>query len=232
MQKGQLSALDFEVLVHPLLGMTVSLARKSYGTTIYLELGRLRPPSTPYLCYGDGDVTIGVDWDWRVEEGDAILYGSSDTTPVIKDGIESLTGTVIESLAITGEVPELSVGFSNGQRLQSMVMTSGDPQWSIRLPNGAWLFAQDGMLVVGDGSNELSAEERATFDFAKATARRWGAPVAEPKKGTCVNCRSYVRLNGEGHLLDFGVCTDSSSPFDGRAVRGSSGCPMFRPWPA
>ena len=227
MLTGQLSTLDFEVLTFPLLGMTVSLARKSYGSTIYLELGRMQPPTTPYLPFGDGEVTVSVTWDWRVEEGDTILYGSSDTNPVIHDGIAGLTGTRIASLALVGPVPELVIHFSNGQRLQTMAMISGDPQWSIRLPHGAWIFVEAGGLLMGNGALELSEEERKAFDAEKAATLRWGAPVAEPKQGPCWGCRSYVRLDGEAYLRDFGVCTEETSPFDGRAVRCSSGCPRF-----
>ena len=71
-------------------------------------------------------------------------------------------------------------------------------------------------------------EERAAFDLAERAAARWGTPIIEPTPGACDDCAFFVPLDGEGHLLDYGACMAESGPFDGRIVRGDSGCPSFR----
>jgi hypothetical protein len=229
MRESWLSAEDLAVLVEPLLGMTVSRAYKSYGTTIHVELGRLQPPVAKFQELGEGEATLSMSWDWRVEEAASVLYGSSSPEPEIRDGIAGLTGAAIASLAVTGPVPELAVRFSNGQRLLSMVMAAEDPQWSIRLSGRTWILAAAGRLFLDDGGPEsLSEEERAVLAAEEAAAARWGTPVAEPRRGRCTECQSFVRLAGETHLLDFGVCAESTSPFDGRVVALQSGCPSFR----
>jgi hypothetical protein len=207
--------------------MEVSLPWKGYGSAIFLELGRLAPLQ-PGRHHERGEASICVEWDWRVESAITVLYGSSDSRPKIEKSIANLKGTKIEHISAVGSVPELVINLSNGQCLKSMVMTAGDPQWNIRLPNGTWLSCERGLLCVGDGSaSGLGAEEAAMFDRAETITRRWGTPISEPVGGNCANCKWFVRIDGDGSFLDFGVCANSASPFDGRVVNRNSGCAAF-----
>ena len=106
-------------------------------------------------------------------------------------------------------------------------MVSGDPEWSIKLGDHDWLCVVDGNLSRGKGIANTTAEELAAFEIAEETAKRWAVPLAKPKKGPCSQCVSYVRLDGEGHLLDYGVCIAADGPFDGKIVNTDSGCPQF-----
>jgi len=228
MPNSEISLHEFTSLVRPLIGMLVSLPWNGYGSAIFLELGDLAPLGGERRNHNKGEACIEFYWDWRVEDGFQILYGSSNSRPKTEGGLAELQGTRIESITIKGHVRELTITFSNGRRLKSMAMVSGDPQWSIRLPDATRVFSEAGLLFVGDGrSAGLTKEEEAVFALAETTARRWGLQVAEPKAGNCRDCRSYVRVDGHGHLLDFGVCIEAASPFDGRAVNCNSGCPAF-----
>jgi len=218
---------DFQALIQPLVGLTVSLPWKGYGSAIFLELGRLAPLKPPRQHHNEGDACISVEWDWRVEFGAAVLYGSSNSGPKIATGISTLQGKTIQSLLVVGQIPELVVQFSNGHCLRSMVMVTGDPEWSIKLLDGRWLYAKAGSLLMGKGGTIATEEERAVFALAEQAATRWGVPVAEPKRGSCENCASFVPLDGNGHLLDYGVCIAIAGAFDGRVVNRSSGCPSF-----
>ncbi|MEY2482671.1 MAG: hypothetical protein QOK24_1199 [Verrucomicrobiota bacterium] len=227
MKRSEVTADEFDALVRPLIGMSVSLPWKGYGSTIFLELGQLSPLPGPQR-HDRGEACIWVDWDWRIEEGAKVVCGSSNRGPEIEKGIAGLQGSTVESLCVAGEVRELVASFSNGRCLKSMIMRPHDPQWSIRLSASTWLFSEAGLLYAGDGgATELTDEERAVFDTANATAQRWGEPVAEPKIGNCRDCRSFIRLDGNGALLDYGACIESASPFDGRVVNCSSGCAAF-----
>ena len=84
-----------------------------------------------------------------------------------------------------------------------------------------------GEVLLGDGSSSLSEEEEKVFALAERTAARWGTPLAEPTRGQCRRCAWFVFIDGEGHLLDYGVCTSSESMFDGKAVHCTSGCPAY-----
>jgi len=218
---------EFQELIRPLVGLAVSLPWKGYGSAIFLELGSLAPIESQRRHHNEGEACVSVEWDWRVEAESEVLYGSSNSRPKIEAGILSLQGATVQALSVVGQVPELVVQFSNGHCLRSMVMVTGNPEWSIKLPDGRWVYAKSGCLLVGTGEASTSEEEQAAFALAERTAARWGTPNVEPKLGSCAHCAFFVPLDGEGHLLDYGGCIAESGPFDGRIVERSSGCPAF-----
>jgi len=109
-------------------------------------------------------------------------------------------------------------------------MVAGDPEWTIRLNNRSYISSRDGNIELTDGSavaHELTPAERQYIEWADETAKRWGSPVFEPRKGRCRDCIYYVRIDGNFSLLDFGVCSFTGGPFDGRVINVNSGCPEF-----
>jgi hypothetical protein len=219
---------EFHSLVQPLVGLPVSLPWKGYGSAIFLELGTLLPlDSSGRQRHQKGEACIAVEWDWRIEAGAKVLFGSSNSRPKIKSGIAAFQGVTVQNLSVFGAVPELVVEFSNGYSLRTMVMTTGDPEWSVKLPDRRWIYARDGRINIGSGTSGLTEEEKAAFALAERTALRWGIPAAQPKGGPCRDCTSFVRVDGDGHLLDYGICIADAGPFDGRSVNLDSGCPSF-----
>ncbi len=226
----QVKPIDsFAELVQPLIGLQVSLPWKGHGSTIFLELGQLQPLESKRSHHQRGQACIWIDWDWRVESGTSILYGSSCSRPKINKGIATLQDVRIENLSHVGEVPELVVHFSNGHCLRSMCMVSGDAQWTIRLDKRSWMSIKDGELVVGDGEAEVEGQTDELFSLEEKAGLRWGVPRAEPAGGQCRDCAWFVYLDGDAYLLDYGVCVESTSPFDGRVVNVTSGCASFSP---
>jgi hypothetical protein len=217
---------EIRSLLQSLVGHTVSLPWKGYGSAIFLELGQLTPVVYKRHQHERGEACIEIEWDWRVEEGAGVLYGSSNSRPEIASCIRSLQGTRIQSLDVIGDVPELVVRFSNGQCLRSMAMLTGEPMWSIKLPGGRWVRVEGGILRFEDDISEQAQDEE-FFALEGKTAARWGVPQAEPKPGRCADCVWYIPLDGDASLLDYGVCASSASPFDGRVVNLNSGCSAF-----
>jgi len=227
MQNSPITVEDFNTLVQPMRGLPVALPWTGYGTAIFLELGKLLPLQSPRRRHAKGEYAVEIDWDWRVEKGDTILFGSSNSRPEIDVNLSSLQSAVIRSLTLSGNVPELTIDFTDGRCLKSMVMFSAPPQWNIRLPDGMYLFYDEKTLWRGEGlCHGLSPAEETMEAQADAASQRWGRPVSEPQ-GECWNCRSYLRLDGNFSFLDYGVCTAADSPFDGRVVNCKSGCPCF-----
>ena len=189
MSRTSLTLTEANSLVQALVGLSVSLPWNGYGSAIALELGNLEPPKSSGY-HSRGDACIFIEWDWRVEEGSTIQYGSSNSRLDIKRGLEGLRESSIDKLSIHGEVPELCIEFSNAQRLMTAAMVTGDPEWSIKLPNKTWLSCERGVIYVGDGSGtETTLEEKATIEHAEQTAERWGLPMAEPIEGRCGSCK-------------------------------------------
>jgi hypothetical protein len=227
---------DFHQLIQPLIGMVVSLPWKGYGTAIFFELGQLAPIEAKRQRHKKGEASISVQWDWRVESGFEVLFGSSNSRPEMEEGILALQYTTIKSLSVAGHVPELEIQFSNGDCLRSMVMVNGDAQWSIKLPNGNWIIPNRGLLSVGQDTDTtiftekeeaIFKAEQTMFAQAECIAKRWGVPSVEPKLGKCSDCIWFMRIDGHGALLDYGVCTADNGSLDGRVVRRDSGCPAF-----
>jgi hypothetical protein len=224
---------ELDHLVRPLIGLVVAQPWKGIGSTVFLELGvlswregrRERPNSLM-----SGEASIMMDWEWRVESGSSVLYGSSNTFLTLRRGLASLQGTRIEGVSLDGEVPELMVAFSNGHRLRSMVLSTSEPTWVLRLPaGGGWLSSESGILLLGDGTFQASPDNSGSELKAEieGVTMRWGVPLAEPVGGPCYKCRFFVDLNGEYDLRYYGGCASNESPFDGRIVSEKSGCPAF-----
>ncbi len=223
---GQNIIHNFEILTQPLIGLPVTFPWKGHGSTIFVELGKLESSK-----FGgkQGESSISIDWDWRVENISSVLLGSSTSGPKIKLGIQKLLGCTVKKIWLSEPILELNVEFSNGLFLRSMIMRPSDPEWSIRLPSKQWLSPGKGSLYLDKEGSLLTEEERAVFDLAETTVKRWGAPLQEPKKGNCHNCDYYIGIDGNGDFLDYGVCISENSCFDGQIVNSRSGCPKFMP---
>lgn len=142
--------------------------------------------------------------------------------------MDGLHGATIKSIAIEGQVPELVIEFSNGQRLISAAMCTDAFEWSVRLPGAVWIDCDQGTVHVGDGeATGLSPEADLKFEHALCATQRWGIPTAKGLVGHCSGCVSMVRIDGDADFLDYGVCTSADSPFDGRVVNMRSGCSFF-----
>jgi hypothetical protein len=215
-------------LLHPLAGLPVSLPWKGYGSAIFLELGEMAQRQHARRRHRTGEATVAIEWDWRMESGAHILYGSSNSGPRIARGLESLQGVTIDRLVVEGEVPELVIVFANGQRLISAAMLASDPAWWIHLPDGRVMQCSEGVLAVGAGEAAgLTKEEEAAFEHAEQTAKRWGIPVGDAPLGQCGQCRWVAAIDAPAALLDYGVCTSAASDFDGRVVNFAGGCGVF-----
>jgi hypothetical protein len=220
-------AENLEKIRKDIIGLPVNLPWKGYGSTIFLELGKLAPLKGREN-HSRGEACISISWDWRVERGHEILFGSSNRGTKIEQGIQLFKNQIIEEVDITGTVLELEVKLSRGFFLRSMCMCKGETEWSIRLLNGQYAKSEKGMLIIDQGlGGKVSEEENRVFDLAKKTAQRWAVPAIEPKKGKCWDCQYYIRLDGNGHMLDYGVCVSKDSALDGRVVHINSGCPVY-----
>ena len=222
-----LSEDQFQEHVRPLLELNVSLAWRGHGSAIFLELGRLLPDDDHNARHTSGEACVMVEWDWRVEHQSAVEFGSSSPGPQIERGIRGLQGARIERISLAAGVPELVVVFSNGRLLRSMLMMAGDPQWGLKLTSGSWIKVTQGKLRLDAEPSAVPETARAAWEPSMAAQHRWGLPQAEPVFGKCATCTAFRRIDGEGYFFEYGVCTESSSPLDGRVVNLESGCPAF-----
>jgi hypothetical protein len=183
MSRTPLTLDDANLLLRPLVNMPISLPWKGHGSAIFLELGKLAPLERPRQRHQNGDATIYIGWDWRVESGARVLFGSSNSKPEIEDGIDALVGITISSITIRGSVPQILIEFSNGARLMSAAMCTDTSEWSIRLPGAVWVFCVDGIVYTGDGAAVgVTPEEEAVLEHAHITAKDGMYPWRSTRK--------------------------------------------------
>ena len=157
--------------LNELIGLPVSLPWTGYGTAIFLELGKLKRKKNR-RNYEVGEVCIHVSWDWRLEKGSHVLFGSSNSLPEIDDGIKSLKGNIVEYIKIVGDIKEIEIGFNDKSILKSMIMIDYDPEWSIKIKNGKYIYPKDGNLYLGVGIRECTEEEKTEIELSEKAAER------------------------------------------------------------
>ena len=141
----------FHELTRPLVGMPVSHAWRGFGSAIFLELGQLTTYTRTCRTRGevtetDGEITLMLEWSWRVERPGSIEFGSWSTNPRITRGVESLQGHTILEVELEGRLPELVLTLDGKRWLHTFMTAEGQPKWAIRLRDDAWLGIHRGHL--------------------------------------------------------------------------------------
>ncbi len=231
LQPCRLSEPEFNALTRPLRQQPVVAAEKGYGSafTLFFGAGHNALSLTEGAAhFTEGAATLDVEWDWRLELNTTILCGSSDSRPVIADGIAVLIGQNIAALNVCGTIPELEAVFTSGHILRTMAAAHGQPAWSIQPSENLWITPQDGQVWLStvSSANQLTAAERQAIQSADAAARRWQKPATKSAKACC-DCRHFIRLDGDFALLDYGVCSAPSSDHDGHVTYCYDGCSHF-----
>jgi hypothetical protein len=136
-----------------LLNMPLSAVWRGYGSAIFLEFGALTPrrrrdgtAANPY-----GDVTVMIEWSWRVEDETSIVCGSWSDEEGWEDVFQSLIGRDVRDVSLHGRLPELSIALTGGHYVSSFMTSTDQPVWTIfnRMDasrGGSWLEVYDGKV--------------------------------------------------------------------------------------
>lgn len=113
------------------VGRTIGHVWRGHGSAIFLELGALPPSTRADGQPGQprGDLSIGIEWNWRFERPRSILGGTWSDERRWPAFFRSILGQSIRDLALLGTLPEIELTFSNGMRLRSFMNDAGQPQW-------------------------------------------------------------------------------------------------------
>jgi hypothetical protein len=138
-------------------GKRVSHVWRGYGSALFLEFGELAKtrklngrPGHPV-----GDLSLMVEWSWRIENNNSILGGSWSNERSWPRLFKRLLGTRVRSVEVFGHLPEIAVRLSNGLRVISFMTADGQPSWAIiaHKPSRGTLSVKRGKLhVATDGS--------------------------------------------------------------------------------
>lgn len=116
-------ALSF---VSPYLGKTINRVSQGHGSAIFLEIGELTD--------GKGELTIMIEWSWRVEGESQIKFGSFSKPEEFPNLLSSLVGLTVKNISFQSRLPELVVQFTESVWLCSFSTVDGDPEWALITP--------------------------------------------------------------------------------------------------
>jgi hypothetical protein len=114
--------------------MPISHVWFGHGSALFLELGALsegRKRKDGSAGNPVGDVTVLVDFGWRIERQRSILCGSGESKQRCSNAANKLMGTTIMSAQLVGRIPELELSLSNNLWLTTFSRYEGQPTWSV-----------------------------------------------------------------------------------------------------
>lgn len=158
---------QFHALTRRLIGMPISHTWRGFGSAIFLELGTLTTVTRTSRKRGEytstsGEVTLMLEWSWRVESPGAIQFGSWSENPRITRGVASLKGHTILDVQLEGRLPELVLTLDGKRWLHTFMTAEGQPVWAIRMPDNAWLGVNRGHLYRQGPRSEWEATAGST----------------------------------------------------------------------
>lgn len=151
---NQCNSALFESYAARLVGLTVNHIWRGHGSAIFLEAGNLSPSmnlrrsGTP--LEPQGELSVMIQWSWRVEGRRSILCGSWDDDELWQRGNRFILGAAITRAALFGNLQEITLDFSSGVRLASFMTSEGQPAWTIfdqSQKNRSWIFSRHGKIV-------------------------------------------------------------------------------------
>ncbi len=153
-------------------GMPVSHVWRGYGSALFLEFGRLSArlgkDGSPRLRRDGspgnplGEVTLMIEWSWRIEDEHSIICGSWSDEELWQPSFERLVGRVVTGLTTFGRLPEVAVALSGGLYVASFMTANGDPEWALTDRRGqppVAVHCKSGVLVREAQTNAVLPQE-------------------------------------------------------------------------
>ena len=141
----------FHKTTHEMRGIRLSHFWRGYSTAIFLEFGQLTERKRENGTTGNpvGEMTIGFESDWRMENETSILCGSMSEEEFWEAKFSSMIGCHVESIALYASLPEICLELSGGVSLLSFAAFEGQPDWMLidrrNFPYNSF-GVQDGLL--------------------------------------------------------------------------------------
>lgn len=138
--------------IDALKGKPVAHVWRGHGSAIFLEFGSLTDKKRLDGTLGQpgGELTLMIEWSWRVERPRSILGGSWSAERRWPSMFKHLIGCQVTQIDFLGTLPEISLCLSNGLRVVSFMTAEGQPSWALiaRQPNLGNLCVKRGKFYV------------------------------------------------------------------------------------
>jgi len=127
----KISENDVQNFIKPYIGKVVSRVYKGHGSSVFLEID---------------DLTIMIEWSWRVEKGNEIAFGSWSDPSMFNRYLDTLHGLFILNISFQSRLPEVVVELSGKTWVCSFSTVEGDPEWALITPSNT-LVSKNGLLA-------------------------------------------------------------------------------------
>ena len=114
--------------------MVISHTWLGHGSALFLELGTLsegRNRKDGSVGNPQGEISVIIDFNWRVERQRSILGGSNDSKKRCNSISQKLLGASVISAQVVGRIPELQLQLSNGLWVVTFSHYKGQPSWAV-----------------------------------------------------------------------------------------------------
>ena len=119
----KISKEEAPAFVLPFVGKVMGRVWRGYGSSIFLEIGE--------LTNDKGELTIMIEWSWRVEKEQEIMFGSWSDDSEFHELLQKLKGLMLKSISFQFWLPEVVVELSNSTWVCSFATVEGDPEWAL-----------------------------------------------------------------------------------------------------
>lgn len=168
-----ISVPDCNQLLSVCGGLLVSRTWRSIDPCVFLEIGQLPNGDSGKPS---GSVSIMVECDWRIERPRSIQVGSGFSTKRIDNQLETIAGIAVNSIEISGSVPEITMHFADRRKFRTFTNWDCRPRWSIGFNDRALFPLHPGWqgidvtpwMYVRSGRIEIEY----CYDDTKASVRR------------------------------------------------------------
>ncbi len=116
-------AIDF---LSPYFGKEVSRVWQGNGSAIFFEIGELTD--------NKGELTVMIEWSWRVESIERIIFGSFSEPSEFPEQLEKLKGLTLKSISFQSRLPEVVLELSEDTWVCSFSTVEGNPEWALITP--------------------------------------------------------------------------------------------------
>lgn len=150
-------AQAFHQFAASIIGLPISHVWRGYGSALFIELGKTTPVARRNGSPGnpDGEVSLGIEWNWRIEDQTAIRCGSWSEEDLWEPAFDMLRDGHVARCELFGLLPEVMLTTDSGLRLLTFSTTDGQPQWHLvdhRNGPARWFTVRDGSLHLSDGT--------------------------------------------------------------------------------
>lgn len=128
-----------------MIGLPVNYVWRGHGIALFLEFGKLTTDQG--RNHPQGEFSLMLDCDWRIEKPRSIWFGSFCSYKRIENQINHLLGKTVKNIKFIGELPELVISLTPNLRVVSFNAYEGQPDWTIFLPDKSWLCCRLGKII-------------------------------------------------------------------------------------